>query len=109
MDYSQLEKSALAKAIGLREEHIALLLNNYIEESQSILSNLENAITTNDMSNIALYAHSLKGSSGNLHLDELYEQCKAMEFAAKDTNTQYDYTSALESIRSSIATLPNFS
>jgi len=107
-DYSTLEKATLSKAIGLKEEHIPILVNSYIDESKSILQNLKAAISSNDYSNIALYAHSLKGSSGNLHLDGLLEQCKAMELAAKATDEHYGYMNAYNQIESSIATLPRF-
>ncbi|SFV50635.1 periplasmic sensor hybrid histidine kinase [hydrothermal vent metagenome] len=104
-DYSNLDYETVAKNIGLKSKHIPLLLSSYLEESGPIFAKLQSAIETNDYETIRGAAHSLKGSSGNLRFNELYEMAKEMELAASDTNNSFEYAKYLEAISSAVATI----
>ncbi|NOQ31367.1 MAG: Hpt domain-containing protein [Helicobacteraceae bacterium] len=104
-NYSNLNVEDLAVKIGLKAKHIVLLIASYKEESETILANLKTAIDANDFKNIQMHAHSIKGSSGNLKFDEIYESAKAMELAAKDQVAGYNYSETFEALKNSISTI----
>lgn len=104
-DYSTLDYEIMAKNIGLKVKHIPLLLSSYLEESKPIVVKLGLAIESNDYETIRSAAHSLKGSSGNLRLNELYDMTKEMELAAAQADTSLDYAQYLEAISTALATI----
>ena len=70
---------ALAENLGLEEEKFAELFGLYKETTSSDLKELKFAISVGD----AEKAHSIKGASGNLGLDELYETAKVIDDRAR--------------------------
>ncbi len=104
-DYSNLDYDDMAKNIGLKSKHIPLLIASFLEESEPILQKLDTAIQANDYETIRGAAHSLKGSSGNLRFNELYEMSREMEFAGAKSDTSFEYTQYLEAISKAVATI----
>ncbi len=105
-NYSNLNYEEMAKLIGLKPKHMPMLIGSFLEESVSILKNLEDAINTQDFSAIKTNAHSIKGSAGNLKFTEIYEMAKEMELSAGDSNADLDYSTYLQAITSAINTIP---
>ena len=81
----------LAAKMGIKVKHIPRLMNSFIEESKNIMEKLQDAVEYNYYEQIEKYAHSLKGSSGNMHFDDLSELCRGMELAARDEDNAFDY------------------
>ena len=106
-NYSNLDSAEMAKAIGLKEKFIPMLIGSFLEESNPILEKLENAISTKDFQQIRSLAHSIKGSAGNLKFNEIYEMSREIELSATDTNEDFDYSAYLEAIKVAISTIPN--
>ncbi len=104
-DYSTLDAEAMAAAIGLKSKHIPRLVASYIEESTMILGKLENAIASLQYDAIGEYAHSLKGSSGNLRLNELYELAKSMEHAAREQSRDFSYEEVFHALKQGVGSL----
>ena len=106
-DYSNINFDDMAAKIGLKPKHMPMLIGSFLEESGPIISNIEAAIASSDFANLKLYAHSIKGSAGNLKFNEIYEMAKEMEFAGAEANAGFDFTAYLNAIKAAIATIPN--
>lgn len=104
-DYSTLSIASMAADIGLKPKHIPMLVESYLEESEEILTRLEEAIRVKDYESINHNAHSIKGSSGNLHFNEIYEMAKSMELAGKNSDASFAYAEVLECMNKGIATI----
>ncbi|MEA3228623.1 MAG: Hpt domain-containing protein [Campylobacterota bacterium] len=106
VDYSDINFEEMAALIGLKPKHMPMLIGSFLDESVSILDNLKTAIKDKDFSNIKVFAHSIKGSAGNLKFNEVYEMAKAMELSAADNNADFDYDAHFKAITEAIATIP---
>jgi len=104
-DYSNLNFEEKATAIGLKAKHIPVLIMSFTEESKSILVDLKKAMDEKNYEEIQHHAHSIKGSSGNLKFNELYEMAKSMEFAARDKDNSFNYEEAYSAIEGGINTI----
>ena len=104
-DYANLDYEAMANIIGLKAKHMPMLLESFLEEANVSVTQIQNAIDGNDLTNLALYAHAIKGSSGNLRLNELYEMSKDMELSAKANDVSFDYQGHLDAVKSSMETI----
>jgi len=105
-NYANLDYETMAKAIGLKPKHVPMLLESFLEEATVAVEQLENAINANDLSTVSLQAHAIKGSAGNLRLNELYEMSKDMELAAKANDTTFDYNGHLNAVKTVMETMP---
>lgn len=104
-DYSGLDFNAMAAEIGIKPKYILLLVTSYVEESEEILASLFEAIASKNYEAIQHNAHSIKGSSGNLRLNELYEMAKAVEFAAREQRSDFAYDDYYTAIAQGIKTI----
>ncbi len=95
---TSIDLDELSKKIGLPAAMIEKLVDTFIEDTPNILEDLHKAVREKDLPNIQLYAHSIKGSAANLSLDELQAKAKEMEFAVKESRSDYDYESAYETV-----------
>lgn len=105
-DYSDLNFDDMAASIGLKPKHMPMLIGSFLEEADPIISDIKNAIRSNDYSELRLKAHSIKGSAGNLKLNEIYEMAKEMEHAAAESKTDFDYDAYLDAISKAVETIP---
>lgn len=101
-DYSNLDYEAMAKSIGLKAKHMPMLIGSFVEESSSILLNLEAALSSKSYSDIKAQAHSIKGSAGNLQFNELYEMAKEMEHSAGSEDSSFAYEEYFTAIQKAI-------
>ena len=106
-DYSNINHEEMAMEIGLKAKHIPILIASFLEESVSILEELQNSISNVDYKSIKANAHAIKGSAGNLRFNEIYEMAKEIEFAGSDSVVGFDYDGYLEAIKTAIGTIPN--
>lgn len=106
-NYSNLNLEEMAGAIGLKAKHMPMLIGSFLEESETIMNNLSDAITNKDFTQIKAHAHSIKGSAGNLKFDEIYEMAKEIELSASETSDSFDYSTYFEAIKTAISTIPN--
>ncbi len=103
--YNNISAEDLAAKIGLNVKHIPILIESFTDESKGIMEQLENAVNTKDYTAIASAAHSIKGSSGNLKFNEMYELAKEIEFSAKASTQDYPYAEACASIKQAIGSI----
>ena len=77
-------KQEILKAMGdIPEEIYDTIVASFYQETTSRLLMVEQSLNNNDMKEIALAAHAIKGAAANLHLTPIYESAKALEMAAK--------------------------
>jgi PAS domain S-box-containing protein len=104
-DYGAISADEMAAKIGLNVKHIPILVQSFVGESTSILEELQAAITNKDYEALANAAHSIKGSSGNLKFDAMYELAKEVELTAKDKKEDYPYQEAYDSLKKAIESI----
>jgi len=100
--YENISAEEMASKIGLNVKHIPILVGSFTTESKKLIEELEAAIAANDYAGISSVAHSIKGSSGNLKFEEIYELSKEVELTAKEASADYPYAQACESLKRAI-------
>jgi HPt (histidine-containing phosphotransfer) domain-containing protein len=83
MDKAEKQK-ILAELTYLSEEVYDELLGILLLQAEEKITELKAAAEKDDFSSIAKIAHSLKGSSGNLRVNTIYEPAKSMELIARE-------------------------
>jgi HPt (histidine-containing phosphotransfer) domain-containing protein len=78
-----MELEKLAERLGLDVEDIQELFELYVETTTSDLAELKGAIEAKDAQLAHAKAHSIKGASGNLGLDEMYNPVKEIDDLAR--------------------------
>lgn len=104
-DYSNLDYEEMASNIGLSSKHIPILIASYLEEAVGGLERLEESVKNRDYPKIKSDAHFIKGSSGNLKFNDLYEMSKEMELAGASEDKDFDYEGYFEAIKEAISTI----
>lgn len=69
---------------GLEIEDAKEIFNDYIEVIPVMLKNIEKALKSDDFENLRRLSHQLKGSSGNLRINEIYELALKLEGFARN-------------------------
>lgn len=100
--YANIDAEGMAAKIGLNVKHIPILIESFLNEGSTIMTQMTEAISTKDYENISLTAHSIKGSAGNLKFDAIYDLAKEVELSAKDMKSDYPYEEACESLKKAI-------
>jgi HPt (histidine-containing phosphotransfer) domain-containing protein len=104
-NYSDIDHDELAAAMGLKKHYIAMLLESFKEESLALLDAFHRAIEEMEYDGIRSSAHAIKGSSGNIKLNEVYEMAKEVEFAAANRRNDFEYKAYFQAIKSAIETI----
>jgi HPt (histidine-containing phosphotransfer) domain-containing protein len=79
-----MEINKLAENIGLDVEEFNEIFEIYIESTNNDLEELIAAINSSDSEKAHEKSHSIKGASGNLGLDELFELAKEIDDQARN-------------------------
>jgi HPt (histidine-containing phosphotransfer) domain-containing protein len=69
----------IGEKIGLDEDEYIEMIELFVESGGEDLNNLEAAIKEADAEKAHQASHSIKGSSGSLMLDTIYEIAKSMD------------------------------
>ncbi len=94
-----LDAIKLKEELMLSEDELIMLLTLFIKKMKKQIPELQNAIKVRDYKNIALNAHSIKGSSGNFRIELLQQNASEMESMAKVRNSDYDYEATFVRIK----------
>ena len=73
----------LSENLGLEEDEFLDLVKLFVETAASNLTELAKALETGDAEGVVKASHSLKGASGNLGFQEIYEFSKSIEVNAR--------------------------
>jgi len=74
---------APAQRLGLEIEEYLELIGLFLETSDTDINGMEKAADAHNFTILIERSHSLKGSSGNLGLTEIYEKAKQIETYAR--------------------------
>jgi HPt (histidine-containing phosphotransfer) domain-containing protein len=77
-----------SKRLGLELEEYIELIGLFLETSDTDIGGMERAAAAHDYTTLIERSHSLKGSSGNLGLTEIYEKAKQIEANARTNNLE---------------------
>ncbi len=81
-----MEINKLAENLGLELDDFNEIFEIYIESTAHDLEGLIDALNSGDAEKAHEKAHSIKGSSGNLGLDELFELSKEIDDQARNNS-----------------------
>jgi len=73
-----------AGELDLEEEEYLELIRLFIETALTDVRELESALECGETERAVRSAHSLKGASGNLLLNSIYEHAQKIEFASRE-------------------------
>ncbi len=79
-----LDIKLLAQKLEFDIEDVLMLLELFLESSQSSLANIEDALELNRLEIVAQEAHSIKGSAANLLLADIVNKARDLEDASKE-------------------------
>lgn len=94
-----LDAKKLKEELKLNEDELTLLLTLFIKKMKKQMPELQAAIELRDYKQIALNAHSIKGSSGNFRIESLQNSASEMEKRAKEEDSEYDYEGVFMDIK----------
>jgi len=86
----QYDKEKVANKMQLPVEFLNELIGMFFDESQDEITSLQKATEINDFEEMANIAHSIKGASSNLQLDEITKVAREIEESAKNKK-EYNY------------------
>lgn len=80
-------KSEILKLLGgIPEDVYNTICSSFFQEANEKVAQMSTAIEKSDCISIAQLAHAIKGSAGNLYLENISEAAKSIETAAKTNN-----------------------
>ena len=88
----------LAQNLELEENEFLELLGLFVETGYSDLNKLQSAIEDGDTEEAGRVAHSIKGTSANLGLTEIFECTKRIEMNVRN-NDLFGATGAVQRIK----------
>ncbi|MDX1295831.1 MAG: ATP-binding protein, partial [Sulfurimonadaceae bacterium] len=99
---SGLDMDKLQKELMLEYDDIVMLLGVFLKKLDTLMPELDRAISESDFSMIAKHAHSIKGSSANFRMEEVQKLAKSMEDAASKEEA-FDYRGAFETLEEELS------
>jgi len=78
----------IAKQLGFGLNDVKTIVGVLLQEADTSILKIDEMFTRHAWEQIALEAHSIKGSAGNMQLTELMELSKALETAAHEKESQ---------------------
>jgi two-component system sensor histidine kinase/response regulator len=71
---------------GITMDYAKELFSDYLDSIPHMLKSIEDAMESEDLETLHRYAHQLRGSSGNLRINEIYELSTRLEQSALDND-----------------------
>ncbi len=84
MSADSIDLTSLNELKGIMGDDFSELITVFINDGQTQLNNLASAVEASDAPTIKRIAHTLKGSSANLGIEQLSAICKELELKAAD-------------------------
>lgn len=92
-----INRDQIAERLGFKRSDIDMLLAMFSKNAATSLKEMQTMIAEQNMQGIADAAHAIKGSAGNLKLDNIYNHALMIEMAAKQSE-DLDYAAAHEQL-----------
>ncbi len=80
----RIDKKKALSELGIPEEMYDELLGDFITQTEVSVKQLEELVPTDNFEEIRKAAHFIKGSAGNLRIEEIHILAKEIEFASKE-------------------------
>ena len=77
-------KKKAIEELGISEELFDEIFKDFLDQCDEYIRTIEDSINSNNLEDLAKAAHKLKGSSGNLGLENIQQLARAIEIAAKE-------------------------
>lgn len=90
-----IDRDQIAAQLGFQRSDIDMLLAMFSKNAATSLEEMQKMIDENNMQGVVDAAHAIKGSAGNLKLNDIYTLAMTIEMAAKngkDNNLHTHYT-----------------
>ncbi|MDY0123532.1 ATP-binding protein [Sulfurimonas sp.] len=97
-----LDYDKLSQELMLSGDELLMLIELFLKKMAKQVPDLQSAIKSKDYKQIALIAHSIKGSSGNFRLESVQEESAKIEKMAKAEDKNFDYEESYEKIKSTL-------
>jgi HPt (histidine-containing phosphotransfer) domain-containing protein len=78
------DKQELLERLGGREEILGRFIDMFIRNVAGYLKSLETAVTNQDVEQVRIQAHTIKGAAANISARQIRETAAAMEAHARD-------------------------
>jgi len=72
---------ALMEATGFNQQTSEVLLKEFHEQSVRLIIDIKRNLSENNLKDVGVFLHRLKGSAGNVRANEIYKQAKTAEGA----------------------------
>ena len=95
----------IQQELSLEYGEILMLIETFIQKMQSSLMVLADAIEVDDYEKIAKIAHSIKGSAANFRIDAIQQKAAAMERAATQKDSSFEYKREYEALAKIVKTI----
>lgn len=105
VDYSTLDYDDLARSIGVKNRYIPMIVESFLKETELILESLEESIESKNYDKIRSNAHAIKGSAGNIKLNEIYEMAMELELESAKKSSEFDYKLYFDAIKNAVGTI----
>ena len=92
------QRKTLCEMLQVSPQQLQQLLDVYRAKMEQTFGKLSRAVEANDFRQIALLAHSMKGSSSNFRFETVTQLAETMEAQARAGNAALDYRGLLERI-----------
>ena len=99
------QRQKLCEILQVTEEQLQMLLRVYRDKMAQTFEKLSAAISENDLKQVALLAHSIKGSSSNFRFEGMTQLAETMEKEARAGHGALDYTGLFEQMQSCFGSL----
>jgi PAS domain S-box-containing protein len=99
---SGLDMVKLQKELMLEYDDIVMLLGVFLKKLETLLPELDQAISKSDFAKIAKHAHSIKGSSANFRMEEVQKLAKSIEDSASKEEA-FDYRGVFETLETELS------
>ncbi len=91
-------RDLIAEQLGFKRSDVDMLLAMFSKNAASSMQEMNAMIDDNNMQGIADAAHAIKGSAGNLKLDDIFNLAKTIELDAK-AGEDVDYRSSYQQLK----------
>lgn len=100
-----MDKQKAMQELGIPEELLNELVQEFLKQAEVIIDELKEVLANKDFEEIRKKAHFIKGSAGNLRMDEIYRIAKDMEFNAAENKDIEKLQSDFENFRQAFVEL----
>jgi len=101
----KLDKERALKELGIPDEMYRELVGGFAEQVTDAIKDFEKFFVAGDLEGIIRLAHFIKGSAGNLRVEEMHLLAKEIEFSAREGKSLEVIRGSLDRLKNALAEL----